>query len=155
MTLLKYTSEPRPVIIADELQAPGFAFIFTAKRHLNYYFLQTVMPLVLIVIMSWGPFWIAPSLAGTQISLAASSMLTTIAYRFLLANLLPKLPYMTRMDYFTLFSTVLVFAALVEVIITSSLSHANRDQLAQRIDRWSRVVFPILFVLVLYVSFLK
>jgi hypothetical protein len=151
--ILRYTAEPRPHIITDEIQTPGFALVFTAKRHLNYYFWQTMMPLVLIVMMSWGPFWIDPSLSGTQISLAASSMLTTIAYRFLLANLLPKLPYMTRMDYLTLFSTVLVFVALVEVIITSSLSHANHNQLAQRIDRGSRVVFPILFVLALCWSF--
>jgi hypothetical protein len=151
--ILEYGAESRPYVIIEDLEAPGFAFAFTAKRYLNYYFWQAIVPMVLIVMMSWGPFWIDPSLSGTQISLAASSMLTTIAYRFLLANLLPKLPYMTRMDHFAMLSTVLVFAALMEVIATSALSHANRGKLARKIDRRARVVFPILFVLALYWSF--
>ncbi|MHC4154839.1 MAG: hypothetical protein ACYST6_07955 [Planctomycetota bacterium] len=151
--VIRYAAEARPFVITEDLQAPGFAFAFTAERHLNYYFWQAVIPLILIVLMSWGPFWIDPSLSGTQISLAASAMLTTIAYRFLLANLVPRLPYMTRMDYFTLLSTVLVFAALAEVVTTSSLSHANRGGLARKIDRGARLVFPILFVLALYWSF--
>lgn len=88
------------------------------------------------------------------LGLAASSILTLIACRFLLASLLPKLPYMIRMDYFSLVSTILVFFAMVEVVITSTLAHSNRAEYGKRIDRISRVAFPVVFVLAVAWSFL-
>ena len=69
-----------------------------------------------------------------------------IAHRFVLANLLPRLPYMTRMDYFTVGSTLLVFLALVTVIWTSSLDRRHLTDRARRIDRWARPAFPVLFL---------
>lgn len=39
---------------------------------------------------------------------ATASVLTLIAQRFVLASLLPRLPYMTRLDFFTVGSTILV-----------------------------------------------
>jgi hypothetical protein len=39
-------------------------------------------------------------------------MLTLIAYRFAVDSQLPRLPYMTRLDLFTLASTLLVFFSL-------------------------------------------
>ncbi len=90
---------------------------------------------------------------GTQTALATSSMLTLIAYRIPLAAYVPKLPYMTRLDYFTLLGTLLVFLALIEVSITSILAHTDRTDLARKIDRLSRVSFPVLFALVSIWSF--
>ena len=112
-----------------------------------------IFPQILIVMMSWAAFWVNPSMAGTQISLSMTSMLTLIAHRFALASQLPKLPYMTRMDYFILLSTVLVFAAFIEVVVTSSLAHANRTELALKTDRWCRCVFPVIFACVTFLSF--
>jgi hypothetical protein len=153
--ILGFVAEERPLQIADtDIRGAGFAFSFTAERYFAYYFWQVITPLVLIVMMSWAAFWIDPSESGPQLGLAASSMLTLIAYRFLLASLLPKLPYMTRMDYFSLASTILVFLALVEVIITSALAHSNRAKQGKRVDCFSRVAFPVVFVLAGAWSFL-
>jgi cadmium resistance protein CadD (predicted permease) len=79
---------------------------------------------------------------------ATSSILTLIAYRFVLAGLLPRLPYMTRMDYFTFGSTLLVFMALVEVIMSSAFAGHKYDKMAHTIDRLSKFAFPILFLLI-------
>jgi hypothetical protein len=96
--------------------------------------------------MSWAAFWVDPSLAGSQISISVSSILTLIAYRFVVRNLLPRLPYMTLMDYFLLASTLLVFLALVEVILTTILARGDHGELARRIDRVCRVAFPAVFL---------
>jgi hypothetical protein len=145
--VLRFVVEEHPMRIGDtDVFAAGFALTFTARRYFTFYFWQVITPLVLIVMMSWAAFWIDPSEPGPQFGLAASSILTLIAYRFLLANLLPKLPYMTRMDYFSLFSTLLVFFALVEVMTTSALAGSDRLKLAKRIDLVSRFMFPVAFV---------
>ncbi|MCK5722761.1 MAG: hypothetical protein KAI84_09510, partial [Gammaproteobacteria bacterium] len=126
---------------------PGFAFEFTAKRHFLYYLWQIILPLSLIVMMSLAVLWIDRGNTGTQIGLATSAMLALITYRFILARLLPVLPYMTRLDYFTLGSTLLVFLTLIEVIVTATLSRGNNDRLVNKIDKFFRFAFPIFFFL--------
>ena len=129
------------------IRVPGFAFEFTAKRHFLYYLWQIILPLSLIVMMSLAVLWIDRGNTGTQIGLATSAMLALITYRFILARLLPVLPYMTRLDYFTLGSTLLVFLTLIEVIVTATLSRGNNDRLVNKIDKFFRFAFPIFFFL--------
>ena len=145
--ILDYLIEPRPYIPFEDVEVAGFVFEFTAKRYILYYIWQVIVPLMFIVIMSWGAFWIDPTNAGAQIGVATSSMLTLIAYRFMLGNLIPRLPYMTRLDYFLLGSTSLVFLTLVEVVVTSHLARSSREKLGRKLDRISRLVFPITFIL--------
>ena len=132
-----------------------FTFHFEAKRGTRYFALTLIMPLILIVAMSWVVFWIDPKESGTQIGVAMTSMLTLIAYRFAVASSLPKIPYLTRMDIFLLGVTVLVFASLVEVIITSYLARSERLELARRIDWVMRPLFPLVLVGVFAAAFLR
>jgi len=146
--IVNFEALSSPYNPAADVNVPGFAFQFTAKRHFLYYLWQVTLPLSLIVMMSLGVFWIARSNAGAQIGLATSSMLALITYRFILAGMLPRLPYMTRMDYFTLGSTLLVFLALIGVILTASLSHYKYDRLAHATEKLARFAFPALFLLI-------
>ncbi len=150
--VLDFKIETRPFEPVPGAKIAGFVFEFTAKRFALYYVWQVIIPLVLIVMMSWGAFWIDPTNAGAQIGVATSSMLTLIAYRFLLGNLLPRLPYMTRLDYFTLGSTVLVFLTLVEVILTSMLARRGHVKAGRRMDRAARIVFPTTFIVLVFLS---
>ena len=110
--------------------------------------MKVIIPLVLILAMSWVVFWIDPTESGTQISVAITTMLTLIAYRFAIGTALPKVSYLTRLDYFILISTVLVYATLVEVVVTSTLAKRGKLERARKIDRWSRWLFPWGFALV-------
>ena len=132
----------------------GYMLEFDAKRFIGYYRTKIILPLLLIVAMSWLVFWIDPELAGPQISLAVTSVLTLIAYRFMIGGMLPKISYLTRMDWFTSASTVLVFLTLVEATYTVMLTKRGRPERAQTIDRISRWGFPLAFVLVFAWSFL-
>jgi gamma-aminobutyric acid receptor subunit beta len=75
-------------------------------------------------------------------------MLTLIAYRFTLARSLPNLNYLTRMDYFILASTILVFLVVVLATLTSRLTGQGRQRLVERIDRSAIVAYPLLFAAV-------
>lgn len=145
--IVSYQAVGRPYTPIEAIRAAGFVFEFVAKRQFLYYLWQVIVPLAVIVAMSWAAFWIDPRQAGAQIGVASSAILTLIAYRFVLASLLPRLPYMTRMDYLTLGSTLLVFLALTQVILTSTLARKNLVKTARWIDRVSRVAFPSAFVL--------
>lgn len=121
----------------------GFEFTFTAHREFWYFITMIILPLILIVCMSWLTYWINPEVVAPQISVAVTAMLTLIAYRFAIGNSLPKLSYLTRMDIFIFFSTFLVFTTLLEVILVTSLARSDHLQAALRIDRCARWVFPL------------
>jgi len=131
----------------------GYVLEFEAKRSIGYYRTKIIMPLLLIVAMSWLVFWIDPELAGPQISLAVTSVLTLIAYRFMVGGMLPKISYLTRMDWFTSASTMLVFLTLVEATVTVMLTKRGRPERAQAIDRISRGGFPLAYVFVFVWAF--
>ncbi len=141
-----YRCEPEPYqIVASGDPQAGYAFTFIAARGARHYVAKVIIPLALIVFMSWTVFWIDPSQLGTQISVATTSMLTLIAYRFAIATQLPKVPYTTRLDSFMLFATFLVFLALVLAVVTPNLSRSGRQKAARKIDLISRVIFPVAF----------
>ncbi len=132
-------------VMEGDLPDASFAFVFVAKRKLGFYIWKIIIPLILIVMMSWIVFWINPEQFSTQIGVSTTSMLTLIAYRFVMAGLLPNISYLTRMDYFILGSTLLVFLALIQAVVTAILAESKKVTLAQKIDRWCRGIFPLLF----------
>jgi hypothetical protein len=147
-------SHPEPYIITPGLQIAGCKFEFTAARNSTYFIIKVILPLLLIVMMSWAVFWIDPSDSGAQFSIAVTAMLTLIAYRFAIDANVPKLPYLTCLDKFVLFSSLLVFLTLIQAIITSKLTKRGDLELARVIDRHCRWVFPLAFLLVVVTSLL-
>jgi len=130
-----------------------FNFRIFAQRQAGFYIWKVMVPLTLIVAMSWTVFWVSPAQFGPQIGLSATAMLTLIAFQFALVSVLPKLAYFTVLDEFIVGSTVLVFLALVEAVIASYLVSKERTTLALRIDAISRWLFPAIFALLILLVF--
>src|SRR5947209_13059531 len=146
-TIEKWELKPLVYALAPRHQYSSYAFDFTASRNVQHYILKVILPLILIVIMSWSVFWIDPVHSNSQISIAVTSMLTLIAYRFAVDTQLPRLPYMTRLDAFILTSTLLVFFSLIEVLVTTVLDNNQQSERAKKLDRYCRVIFPAIFVI--------
>lgn len=140
------TARALPYRLVPGIETAGYTFEFQAERLRQHYILKVIVPLLLIVMMSWMVFWIDRSMGNSQISVAVTSMLTLIAYRFAVGNEVPKLPYLTDLDAFILVSSVMVFLALIEVVATTALWLKDRKPLAKTIDRYCRVIFPITFL---------
>ena len=138
-TIEKWETRPLIYALTPGLQYSGYVFEFTASRNVQHYILKVILPLVLIVMMSWSGFWIDPVNANSQISVAVTSMLTLIAYRYAVDSQLPRLPYMTRIDLFFLVSTLLVFFSLIEVLVTTILDNNQQTERAKKIDRYCQI----------------
>ncbi len=132
-----------------------FDFQITAHRITAYYTWKIILPLCLIVAMSWCVFWINPARFGPQIGLSATSMLTLIAFIFATTSMVPKLGYFTILDLFIIGATVLVFLALIQSLTTSYLVSMERTVLATRIDRICRIVFPLAFATHVFIVLLR
>src|SRR5260370_6729554 len=146
-TIESWNTKSLSYALAPGFEYSGYAFEFTASRNAQHYVWKVILPLVLIVMMSWAVFWIDPVTSNSQISIAVTSMLTLIAYRFAIDNQLPRLPYTTNLDAFILMSTVLVFFSFIEVLVTTILENQKRNRLAKTTDRFCRVIFPVIFAI--------
>jgi hypothetical protein len=99
-TIDNWTAEPRNIEITRGDTTSGFVFAFEAKRISSHYLIKFIIPLFLIVAMSWVVFWIDPAESGSQLSVSVTSVLTLIAYHIALTGKLPDISYLTRMDLF-------------------------------------------------------
>ena len=131
----------------------GYELKISIDRQPTYYILKVIIPLCLIVVMSWLPRWINPGETGTNIGISTSAFLTLVAYLFAITVLLPRVSYITRLDRFILLSTLTVFAGLIQTVANTLLVQNGRKKLAERLDRGSRIVYPVLLAIVLLVSF--
>ncbi len=147
--VFNYEALPLSYSPIEEINVPGFAFRFEAKRYVSYYIWQVVLPLIVVVVMSWAAFFIERIHVGVRLGVATSAILTLVTLRFVLSNLLPRLPYMTRMDFFTVGSTLLVFMALIAVVLSSFFDGRKKSGIAQKIDICARIVFPTAYVTLL------
>ncbi len=134
--------------LPDSPAREGVLLTITAERHPQFYIYRFMVPLLLIIFMSWIVFWIDPTDYTTQLSISITSMLTLIAYQFLALSSLPEVPYLTRMDILMLLSIVLVFASLIEATITAILAKRGEVLLAKSIDNYCRYTFPAIFVFI-------
>jgi len=152
--VLGWQALPKMVDLGPNLpQLPGVVFEFEAKRLVGFYIIKVIVPLVLIVFMSLIVLFIDPSHVGPKFSIAITAILTLIAYRFLLGNLLPKISYLTHMDYFLFGSMFLVFTVLVETSIVARFMSMEKVKQAKTLDYWARYAFVVLFLFILVGSF--
>jgi len=69
-TVEKSETKPLTYALAPGLEYSGYAFEFTASRNAQHYVWKVILPLVLIVMMSWAVFWIDPVTSNSRNRLA-------------------------------------------------------------------------------------
>jgi len=130
-----------------------FSFSFQAKRHLTYYFFRILLPLIIIIVVSWFSFFLRDY--SKRVDVAGANLLIFIAFNFTISNDLPRLGYLTFLD--TLLVTTFIITGVV-VIIAYQLRHMidlGKEAKVHRIDRYIRWFYPFVYVLgIAVVSFL-
>lgn len=124
-----------------------------AQRLTGFYTWQQLVPLLLVVMMSFIVFWIPIEHVPSRIGLAATSMLTLIAYRFAMSSILPPIAYLTRLDIFMIGASVLVFSALATAVAVTYTMDLVDEQRANRINGIARWAIPLLLVLISVLAF--
>jgi hypothetical protein len=125
-------------------------YTMVASRHISYYWYKVVAPMAIIIFLSWAVFYIDPIQVGAQIGVSATSILTLIAFLLRLENILPPISYLTTMDYFVFAALLIVFLAYTEAVISTSLALKGRQETAAKLDFWSRFIYPVFFLLIIF-----
>ena len=137
-----------------EYKASAILFNLKTDRQPVFHFWKLFFPLLLITVMAATVFWIDPQHFATQISVSTASVFTLTAFLISLSNLTPQVDYLTRADKVVISSMCLVFGALLVTVTTSRLGQIGRHELAKKIDRIMRWVYPALTVILFTVNIL-
>jgi len=84
----------------------GVEFTITVERKSSYYIFKVIFPILLILMICWSAVWIDPKEIESRLTITIVCLLSLIAYNFVIDSELPKLEYLTIMDYIILISYV-------------------------------------------------
>lgn len=128
------------------LQRPvsRFDFEFWAKRHVEYYFFRILLPLSVIIAVSWILFFLKDY--AKRVDAAGANLLLFIAFNFAISNDLPRLGYLTFLD------TVLISAFLVTAVVLILSVYLRRQDMKSRrafvatVDRYVIIFYPLAYI---------
>ena len=82
----------------------GLRLDFLIERKHGYYVFKVIIPIVLILLICWGSVWIDPKEIESRLTITIVCLLSLIAYNFVIDSEMPKLEYLTVMDWIILIS---------------------------------------------------
>jgi len=109
--------------------------------------------LVFIVLMASALFWIPPKEHGLKIGISTAAIFSLMAYYVQLGRSMPRLDYLTRMDWFIVGATLLVFVSFAQVIAGMYLVQHEREPQVARMEAWARAIYPALLVFIVWGAF--
>lgn len=109
-------------------QFPRLSLHFHLRRNRGVYIIQSYMPSVLLVAMSWVSFWISQAAVPARVSLGITTVLTMTTLMVSARSSLPRASAIKALDVYFWICYVFVFAALVEY----AFAHFNADYRKKR-----------------------
>lgn len=120
--------------------------ILEVKRHTQFYIWQMMVPLAIVLAMAFAVFFLPPKDLSDRMSVIIASLLTVVALSYTLHSGLPKISYLTVIDWFFVLAYVFLGLAMAGMVWISNLY--DRDEAkAIRCDRWLRWAYPAAYVL--------
>lgn len=120
-----------------------FVFSFRGERHLNYYIVRILIPVSLIILVSWFTFFLKDY--SKRIDLASGNLLLFIAFNFTIANDLPRLGYLTLMDSFLLAAFIITGFVVLTNVMLRRLQRHGMDELVNRLDILGLWCYPLIY----------
>ncbi|XP_044524579.1 gamma-aminobutyric acid receptor subunit delta [Gracilinanus agilis] len=109
-------------------QFPRLSLHFNLRRNRGVYIIQSYMPSILLVAMSWVSFWISQSAVPARVSLGITTVLTMTTLMVSARSSLPRASAIKALDVYFWICYVFVFAALVEY----AFAHFNADYMKKQ-----------------------
>jgi hypothetical protein len=127
-----------------------FSFHFQAKRHLIYYAFRIILPIFIIILISWVTLFLKDY--GKRSDIAGANLLLFIAFNFTLGSDLPKIGYLTLLDWMLFLTFVLTALIFIYNLFLKLLEIRNKKDQAERIDRIMIWLYPLLYLGALFVA---
>lgn len=98
---------------------------FEVERNPNYYLFKVYLPILILMVLLYASYFIPAKQIESRLTLTVVTFLALIAYIFVIDDLIPKLSYMTIMDYFVILS--FTFAAVPNLWAIYAFNYFNKN----------------------------
>ncbi|NWV71239.1 GBRG3 protein, partial [Malurus elegans] len=116
---------------------------FDLSRRMGYFTIQTYIPCILTVVLSWVSFWIKKDATPARTALGITTVLTMTTLSTIARKSLPRVSYVTAMDLFVTVCFLFVFAALMEYATLNYYSSCRKPNCTKKKKsvRWEHLHF--------------
>jgi len=122
-----------------------FVLSFDVQRESFYLRRLVIIPLIIVVLLSFSVFWMDRSSLGDRMSISFIGILTGVAYQIVMNDQLPRISYVTLMHGFMSLSFLTMCATIIINLLVGALDQRGRIEFADRIDHHCRWAFPFAY----------
>ncbi len=128
----------------------GVELVLTIERKSSYYVFKVILPIVLILMVCWSAVWIDPREIESRLTITIVCLLSLIAYNFVIDSDMPKLEYLTIMDYIILISYV--YAAIPNFLSIYSFQLIKKNKpLAEKYEAIEKRYGLLSYILIIFI----
>jgi hypothetical protein len=123
-----------------------FTISIDLQRSSFFIFRLVILPLMVIVMLSWSVFWMDKSSLGDRLSVSFIGILTAVTYQVIMSDILPKISYATLFNEGFLF--ISFFIMCVTVIVNLRVGYLDRHGMSEagdQLDHRCRWLFPVIY----------
>jgi hypothetical protein len=122
-----------------------FTFHFSAPRHLSYYMFRFLVPILLIIVVSYITFFLKDY--TRRIEIATGNLLLFIAFSFSLGDNYPRMGYLTFMDAIMAITFIINTLVVVLNVYFKWLEQKDQREKADRLEAPFNYIYPIAYLL--------
>jgi len=150
-SVVSYSQKVEAVPIDKNLEKSRFTMSMEVKRHLNFYIVRILIPLLLIIAVSWVIFFLKDY--GRQLEVASGNLLVFVAFNFTISDDLPRLGYLTMLDVMIITSFCCAAIVVIISVCQKRFEAKGRVELAARIDNIVLLSYPLLYVTLIAIAY--
>lgn len=121
------------------------------ERDSSYYLYKILSPIILILVVCWSVLFISPLQLESRLTVSIVCFLTLIAFNFVIDENLPKLGYLTLVDYFVLLAYL--FSSLPTIISIFEYKISGNQHLSIKVNKFFRYSGLPLFLIIVFILF--
>tara|TARA_Y100000590_G_scaffold53396_1_gene55855 strand:- start:1480 stop:2991 length:1512 start_codon:yes stop_codon:yes gene_type:complete len=133
----------------------GLELILDIERKHSYYLYKVILPILLILSVCWLVVWIDPRELEARLTVTIVCLLSLIAYNFVIDSELPKLEYLTVLDWIILTSYVYAVIPNILSVISFRLLKTNK-KLGDKIEfistRYGALSYLVIIFIIIVVN---
>jgi hypothetical protein len=117
------------------------------RRRSTFYIWRVLLPLVLLVVASWGVFWVDVTQLQPQISTVVAVLLSIVIFNITIDFALPKVAYLTFIDSHALTSYFFMLLSIGTVFLVHHRLNTRGVDAARALQRRARAGFPTAYLI--------
>ena len=131
----------------DEIRT-RFTMTIALRRRSTFYIWRVLLPLILLVVASWGVFWVDPTQLQPQISTVVAVLLSVVVFNITIDFALPKVAYFTFIDAHALISYFFMLVSISTVFLIHHRLNTRGADAARAFQRRARIALPTAYLIV-------